>query len=60
MLNMLLDTMHRGCSGNGQGHRVTSGKNGLEHLQGQKAVVQVYHSLFCFADAGKEKERFGR
>ena len=58
MLKML-GTLHYGCSGMRQGRRVTSCGNGLQRQQGQKAVVQVYHSLFSFAGAGREKERFG-
>ena len=59
MLNMLLGTLHRGCGGHNQGHRVTSCGIGLQCQQEQKAGVQVYHSLFSFAGAGREKERLG-
>ena len=48
MLNRLLVAMHGQCKENGQGHRVASGKTGLRIQWAQKAVVQGYHSLFCF------------
>ncbi len=48
MLNRLLVAMHGQCKGNGQGHRAASGKTGLLIQRAQKAVVQGYHSLFCF------------
>ena len=56
MLNMLLGTLHRGCGGHNQGHRVTSCGIGLQCQQEQKAVVQVYHSLFLL-QAREERKR---